>query len=316
MTRVVLVIEFVRDLPWSRTRWAVALAGAYRALGHEVTVIADGADDPDQLESLGVELRLRRTQRASEDTQPRQFVRFAERELASGRTRSDEDTVISLTWLVPADIWLPIEHTPGQRFRELVGEGSVVSLAFESVQQRWLPTALLAARRARRRGPTPMTIEQLGLAAADRVLAADEAIVVRGDLRASLGIDEDERILLASVVQKRPQRVADVLAWAARNEGRLLVLGSDWYSIRRAFERANMPDRLVPMGATREPSAAVAAADAVLVSGKFGTGRLAALAIAMGKPIERVRSSELAIDPNADVSIEAFAKRLIQKTAS
>ncbi|MEN0020912.1 MAG: hypothetical protein AAF747_08530 [Planctomycetota bacterium] len=309
MSRVVLIAEFVRDLPWSRTRWAVALARAYKTLGHEVTLIADGVDDAHELELLGVTVRVRRPLRPSEDTQPARFARFATHELAA----ASADVAISLTWLVPAAIWLPVEQAPWPRFRELVGEGSIVSLAFESVQQRWLPTAMLAAHRSKRSGATSIQTTDLGLAAIDRVPAEQERGAMRAGLRESLGIQDDERIVLASLVQQRPKRLADALAWADANKGRLLVLANEWYSIRRAFERAHMVDRLITLGTTREPGAAVAACDGVLLAGQLGTGRLAALAIAMGKPIESVRPLPEAITTARDVSLGSFAQRLLEQ---
>lgn len=312
MSRVVLISEFVRDLPWSRTRWTLALARAYADFGHEVIVLADGVDDPAPFEDLGVLLRLRRPERPSEDTTPRRFVAFAKEQLAA----LEPEHAISLTWLMPAAGWFPVEHTPWRRFRMLVGEGSPISLAFEAVQQRWLPTALLAARRARSEGPTPLGIGDLGLAAIDSIPESDERLEARKRLRTAHGIAPHERMVLASLVQDRGPRTRCVIDWARVRNDRLLVLASDWHSVRRDFAKAGLLERVTPIGQTRAPWTALAAADALLVPQHIGTGRLAALALVMGlclestgsmpQPITRARAQ--------GVSLERLALALLERS--
>lgn len=312
MSRVVLISEFVRDLPWSRTRWTPALARVLTDLGHEVVVLADGVDDPATFADLGVTLRLRRSERASEDTTPRAFVAFARDQLAA----IEPEHAISLTWLMPAAAWFPVEHTPWRRFRLLVGEGSPISLAFEAVQQRWLPTALLAARQARQRGPEPLTIDDLGLAAVDSIPEFDERHEARARLREAHGIARHERVVLASLVQNRPERTRGVIRWAQVRDDRLLILASDWHSIRKDFARANLLDRITPIGQTRAAWTALAAADALLVPSEIGTGRLAALALVMGLCLESAGSMPPAVTRarSEGVSLERLAGRLLERS--
>lgn len=278
---IALACEYVRDLPWSHSRWAPAIAIALARRGHTISVYADGVETPADFDHPRISLTIRNPRWTIKKRRPLRFQRWATQRLR-GAERS-----LSLTHLAPADLWLPLGPGSREQFRALVGERSFVVRAFESLQHRWLPAALVAERRALRlsasRGLDPFALSHAPSRPPENGELRDT------DWRALLGIEAQTPLLAMSVadgVNVRLRAVASAVA-RARRPPVLALLGTEWWTVAGAV--GSLPrDRVRFVGMVSDPRSLFRACDAVLICGPAGpgsTGRLLMEALEAGAPV-------------------------------
>lgn len=296
---MILVANFLRLMPW-RTEWlAVPLAGALARAGNDVEVIADGFEagvDRALAAAVGqpVKLEAISPMRTHLGSNPRHFVR----EIAK-RTAGAE--VISLTGLVPAERWLPLDEPPTATGARIVRELSPLSAALELAHHPWLSVEWLAWRRARARGARhgwkPLQLGDPAKGGLGVVSIADTA-VQRDTARTRLGVGDRGCVAVSAaddtVVRLRP--VFEALASLGNTAPDCLVLGHKARSIMSLAARCGVLSRVKPLGLTRRVGDVLAAVDGVVAlpaSGpRVGGGRWIADAVARGLPVAADTRSE------------------------
>ncbi|TVS01264.1 MAG: hypothetical protein EA423_10190 [Phycisphaerales bacterium] len=279
--KIALACEYVRDLPWSHSRWAPAIAIALAERGHTIGVYADGVETPADFDHERITLCVRNPRWTIKKRCPLRYQRWASRRL-SGAERS-----LSLTALVPADLWLPLGPGSRGQFRALVGDRSLIVRAFESLQHRWLLSAIVAERRALRvsaaRGVDPVA---LSLAPCRQT---ENGTPNETDWRELLRIEAGRPLLALSVadgVHNRLRAVAAAVA-RARREPVLALLGTEWWSAAGAVE--SLPrERVRFVGMLTDPRSLLRACDGVLIVGPAGpgsTGRMLMEGLEAGAPV-------------------------------
>ncbi len=278
---IALACEFVRDLPWSHSRWAPAIARALADRGHTLGVYADGVETPADFDHPRVTLHIRNPRWTIKKRKPLRYQRWAIERLR-GAERS-----LSLTPLVPADLWLPLGPGSREQFRALIGERSLVVRAFESLQHRWLPAAIVAEHRALRlsasRGLDPAALTHAPSRPPENGERRDT------DWRTLLGVEAGTPLLAMSVadgIHGRLRAVASAVARAKR-EPVLALLGTEWWTAAGAVE--SLPrERVRFVGTLSDPRSLLRACDAVLIcapAGPGSTGRLLMEALEAGAPV-------------------------------
>lgn len=268
-----LACEFVRDLPWSHSRWAPAIARALADRGHTISVYADGVETPADFAHPRITLKLRNPRWTIKKRKPLRYQRWAMRSM---RVEHASDATLSLTTLVPANLWIPLGPGPREQFRAIVGDRSPIVRAFESFQHRWLPGALLAERRALRlggrRGDDPHAITP-----APPRPAPDPALQTEPppDWRSLLHIAQDTPLLVCSITEHVPARlsvVAEAVAKADRAPV-LVLLGSEWCSMHKRLDSAGLArDRVRCVGVASDPRPLLRHAAAAIIVQPRGPG--------------------------------------------
>lgn len=314
--RIVVVVEYARSLAWSPSQWAGCIVRGLLERGHEVVLLADGADDPTEFRTPGreAELRIRRPMRTVRGRQPLAFGRWVEECLG----RIPHDVSLSVARTAGADLWAPVGPAASADFAALVRARSPATMAIEALHEPWLPAALLAERRASKQAGRRAIIGQFGVglgegAADDLALGFASAYepfdestraLLRHRTRQALGISESRPVILASGVHlDRPGSRAFLrgLAKAASRGGPLvLLLTREPVAARRLIGDAGEGVR--PVGCPQRIDLLAAAADGVATGGAaHGTGRFVADALRLGLPVLCGRSTPGAalVDPKA-----------------
>lgn len=275
------------------------LAGALTRAGHEIEVIADGFEagvDRVLASAVGcpVKLSAASPMRTHLGSNPRHFVR----EVAN-RTAGAE--VISLTGLVPAERWLPLDEPPAATGARIVRELSPLSAALELVHHPWLSLEWLAWRQARvwaaRHGWKPRRLGDPAKGGLG-VVSIAESNAARDTARAQLGLGERAcvAVSVADGAVHRLWPVFEALDSLGNASPDCLVLGHKARSIASLAARYGVLDRVKPLGLTRHIGDVLAAVDGVIAlpaSGpRVGGGRWVADAVARGLPVAADTQSE------------------------
>ncbi len=303
--RVLIVTEYVRRFAWSLPRWSADLAAALRARGHDASVACDNVEDPSFF--TGVPLLVRRPHRTWRGADPAGFQSWA----VDLSERGGFDATISLTPLVPGDLWAPVSLTSTALFGHLVRTHSPVSAAFEIAARPWLPLAALAEARARassRPGGARPVMGRLGrlsgagaavpLGFASRLEPFEEPAraAARHAVRSLLGLSPERAAIQVSAVHPHRRGFAEFLSGfmlARADLGDhapvLLVMGRRVIPVHRAAHRAGAARFVRFLGGTARPELAFGAADLAAAPwaahGSIGTGRFIADALRLGIPV-------------------------------
>jgi len=205
--RVLLIAEYVRHNPVTIGYWAVDLARALAARGHQITVAVDGLQDPEPLTSFGrgsvpegepIDVRVHRPGRDHLGAKPFTFQHWALRQ----RDEVRHDVCLSLTPLVAGDVWLPLAPQTWDSIKSILMTQSPISAVSEFVHRPWLPAMDIAERLANRSSVQRLTFGLNGIGYASRLDQPDEARVadMRRMVRRRLGIDESRSVVFASVL--------------------------------------------------------------------------------------------------------------------
>lgn len=309
--RVLVIAGWLSRRPWGEGRFAADLVGALADLGHEVHLAADSIEDPGQFDrAVGIS-----SFRPFRDNAVRTVAGF--RRFAADRARAiPHDATISLSRLVPASVWMPVDFGPGAWTRHSRRVSGAMRLVMKIPRHWRLPAALTAEARASSAYFPTGTIQRLLVfgpeAAADAARSfpdlagriVDVGMVSRlpattpGELdalraaaRAALGIDPARRVLLVSLpwsIAPDDPELAAFFAGASRtgHDGPLILcLCRDAMSVHRAAVRHdwNTDHGLRILGRTERIQSALAAADAVGIpitasGGAFRSGAMGRLA--------------------------------------
>ena len=299
--KILMVVEYVRRFPWSGGRWAADLSLALRRRGHALTVACDGVEDAGLFGPTPV--LVRRPKRTFRGSDPSGFQAWA---LDLART-GGFDATVSLTPLVPADLWMPVSYSSIALVGHLVRSHSLISAAMELAARPWLPAGVMTEARSRgswlpgRRvvrthigslsGEAPVgyasRLEPMGEAGRARARAA---------VRDLLGLSPERPLLLASVVHPyRPGLDAFMRGLAlTRHELRergpvLLFMGRRTYPAHRAALASGCGRYVRFLGGTARPELALAACDVAVApfsgAGEIATGRFIADALRLSVPV-------------------------------
>ncbi len=297
-----IVAEHIRRLPWHHGRWAVDIArGIAERAGH-VTLICDAIEDRSQLESAGnITIIERAPGRGPRRRQPTRFQRWALDQLDA----TSADATLSLTRLVPAGLWLPVEPPSSAAFVRQVSSSSPPTVLLEAVSRPWILDAMSAERRARRiarsssvqlarlgacGGSGSSSVLNLGLASTLDSGATPKGARYR--LRERLGLADTRPVLLCSLVD-RPVSAArallEAIARSRRSAGppALLILTREPIRVHRLASALGALTRVRILGASSQMDAILSACDALALPARsaHSTARLAADAIAMHTPV-------------------------------
>lgn len=307
--KLLILTEYIRRTPTAVSAWAVEIARGMAARGYDVTVACDSLDDAGMLG--GLPLVVHRPLRSHLGASPFQFQRWA-RWVKSGWR---DGVCLSLTPLLPGDLWLPMGPRAWDTVRALVQTMKPVSAAMELVQLPWLPAARAAERIAVGEagrysvtrlsiGPAPRKLTTARLGYASRFDPPDPA--AQADLRARtrqlLGINEHRSVILASVLHAERaglvpffQGVAQVRKERSHGLPVVLVAGRAGAGIERIVKQAGCLDAARFLGRTERIDALLAACDLAAApllqsaSAQGSTGRFIADALRLGRPVIALR---------------------------
>lgn len=320
--RVLLIAEYVRRLPWSPSLWAQDLARGLTGRRLDVDVLLDGCDDPSPILALppaadrtdgprgAITLTRRRPLRLPRQRHPLRFQRWA---IEQARRRA-HDVSLSLTPLVPADLWAPIGPPSAAEFAALIRARPPATVAMESAQNPWILAALVGERRARalaaRRDPPPRratigtpraddrTVD-LGFASRLDPLEPAEHHRARARVRSLLGLDGNRVVLVLSAVHRGRPGLNEMLTALARvgSDARaarasppaLIVAGRDTHSLERLYRAVGASELVHPVGTTASMREILCAADLAVAPfaarHREATGRFVADALRLGVPV-------------------------------
>lgn len=304
---VTIIAELLVQRPGDpQAHWARALIERLAARGRRVRVLCDGSDVPDLARVAHVIARRRIRTHGGRD--PAAFARWARRTLAALRHEEPHGPRLSLSPFVWAEHWMPI----GQPARSLWlrvwnYRARPSTLAVEALHALWLPGAALAERRAaldharrggvllragaslvhsRWRAAEPLS---LGYASLDTPVPQHDRPRVRATLRAALGLEPDAPVLLASSLHGDARSAFFAGLAQARTPVACLLAGPSPHHAIEAARARGAARRVIPLGPSNSMPQLAVAADAVVCwrshRGPLNTGRLAADAIANGRPL-------------------------------
>ncbi len=272
--KCLLLADYAERHPWSPTAWAVDLAHALHAGGHDVVVACDGADDPGDFAPLRVLVRDER--RTARHAHPLRFARWA----GAVRARHADRACVSLTHFAPGDLWIPLgpPTVAALRANLLLRRSSPGSMAAYLADRPWLAHAAFAERQARTAaarsgtirgalnapaGPLPNGRTGLGFASRLPSPDAERDAGLRAHTRRTLALHEHDRVILLSGIHLDRPGLDEFLAGAAAAESRPVIVAPAYrgYRLHRAAERAGMGERVRLVGATARMDALFAAAD-------------------------------------------------------
>lgn len=292
----VIAANFVRNMPWTPSWWAVVLSRGLAARGRRVSVVVDGTECPEAF--AGTTLHIARPQRIHLGAHPGKF-RALVRQVRAAEPGS---VVLSLSPMITGDVWLPVEPGPLAVARRLVRDLKPVSLVLELLHHPWLPFEAWAAATAGLGGPARVTfpdpLPRTGTLTDDQVLAAHADA---GAMRASLGLTPDRLNAVMPAVEAVPRLLGPVFAGlaAARMPLSLFVPTSRPHTVAGLAARAGLVG-VVPLGLTASLPAITAACDMALAGPAAGPGdsggRWIADALRLGTPVladARARGLEL-----------------------
>lgn len=294
--RILAIVEYVREGGWRVDRWAPVVTRSLAGRGHEVILACDGGHDLEVFGASRVVARNpRRTRTGSRPFALRAWVERVRRE-------ESPDVTLSLSPIVPGDVWAPVGLGPLGDAADVLRTMSPVSALVELLHRPWLLQATWLARTAWSRSGVRARLGVTQAFGADGwvALGAGSALDRPDDVslqrlrvltRSVLGIAEDARCILFSGVHPARPGLASALAGAGRaceRGGAVTVLaGRSAMSIRRSCPGVERWARFV--GHTTRMEALLAACDVAAIPGAdpraWSTGRFAADALRVGRPI-------------------------------
>jgi hypothetical protein len=191
---------------------------------------------------------------------------------------------------MPSGAWLPIERAGEAIARSL--QSGPLGLALEIVEQPMLPVAALAESARRPRSSLAIGAPIVGgvaLGFASRLEPPDprEARRIRSTTRSALGISDDQVVALVSATSRDTRALRPILHAMAGGRSALLLTAGP-----RAHTIDHLAREIAPALPTRHAGPVsdmvpvLLGADVVCLPGaREGTGRLAAEALAFGRPI-------------------------------
>lgn len=295
----VIAANFVRNMPWSPSWWAVVLSRALAARGRRVSVVVDGAECPEVFAETT--LHIARPLRIHLGAHPGRFRALVRRV----RESEPGSVVLSLSPMAAGDLWLPVEPGPLALARRLVRDLKPVSLVLELLHHPWLPFEAWAAATAGLSGPARLSFTR-GPEPLPRVSTLTDAQVLGAHaaapaMRASLGMAPDRLHAVMPAVEVVPRLLEPVFAGlaAAGVPLTLIVPTSRPHTVAGLAARAGLAG-VVPLGLTASLPAIAAACDLAIAGPAAGQGesggRWIADALRLGTPVladVRARGVEL-----------------------
>ncbi len=301
--RILLIAEYLDAHPWSPSAWVLDIAHALAGRGHDVALACDGCHEP-ALARPPVRLLIHAPVRRDEARRPLAFARWARRTLGAQRP----EAALSFTPLVRAPFNLSLGPSAWEQFVAQCRLNNPVSATFEALYHAWLPSAILAERRARRRrapGAVALRVggepdapggHHLGYASRLRRSGALERGALRSRARALLGLSEGREVLLVSAVHPERPGLAPMLeafreVCAARGSGSPLIVAAGLFghTVHALARRVGCAERVRLLGSTARMDAALGACDVALAPlasrGSGDTGRFVADALRLGRPV-------------------------------
>lgn len=309
--RVLLIAEYVRNNPVTIGYWAVDFARALAARGHQITLAIDGMEDPEPLTTFGrgpapegepIEVRVHRPGRDHLGANPFTFQTWAMRT----RDQVTHDVCLSLTPLVPGDVWLPLAPQTWDSIKSILMTQSPISAVSEFVHRPWLPAMDIAERLANRSNVQRLTFGLSGIGYASRLEQPSEERVLdlRRIVRRRLGIDESRSVVIASVLHAHRSGLksflgafAHVVKETVGPKPLALLIGRSGESIARYAARFGAHEHVMQLGRTVRVTELIAASDLVaapLAAAKYASwglklsatsGRFVADGLRIGRPV-------------------------------
>ncbi|MEK6703269.1 MAG: hypothetical protein AABZ53_13475 [Planctomycetota bacterium] len=300
--QILIVANFIRNMPWDSAWWTVVFAREFLAQGHSVRILADGLESPETL--AGFESEIVRPSRTHLGANPRSFAL----RVREARERSADMVTLSLTGWVAGDLWLPLDQTPGQLSGSIFRDLRPLSAALEFIHHPWLIHEAFAHRRAAQeaagKGTRRLNFGEgesgighaSGLAIDTRARYSGEAI----SLRRLMGIACDEPVFVLSAAEVRPHALEPIAQGftAARSGGgagagggvgaRLIVLTRRQHSVSRVVQDAGCGRDVIVMGLSRRVELPLSIAEVAIagpMSGGVSCGRWVADALRVGLPV-------------------------------
>lgn len=291
--KVTVVVEYAGRVGWQlQGPWAQVIVRAMIDRGHEVRVVADCLADPGQFAAAHAEQF--RSARKRLQRSPRRFQRWVLERV--------QPPTISLSSLVPASVWCPLDAPWRSELAELAAIRNPATLAIETAHRLWIPSLARAQARAEsmwksavgvraRLGclSAPQGIEPLGYCSRIRDGHPCEALRLR--LRRVLGIDREAFVVAASAAH--PERAglgAFLEGWRAfvrQDRGVLVLMGRKAALLDRTIGSLGLREHVRIVGQTERPDAVLAGADAAASwsCARGSTARFVADALAMQRPV-------------------------------
>lgn len=286
--KVLILTQFVRDLPWEPSWWAVTLAQELHAQGHEVVVAMDGSENSDAFRPCRV--LVRDPGRTHLFGRPQEFGVWAR----AVRRQFRDHRSISLTALADGDVRLAVEPDPAAVAARLWNEHPLISALLETVKHRSLWAEARVARRVNAGAalPTVPLGAELGYASALEPVSAEDRRGLNEELRGRLGVAAGAALGVMSAVEFEAETMGEFLRGVARAAGvrpmALVVLSRQPRTLHTLARQAGCADVLRLMGCTREPGRVLAACDFAVVPAEArecSTARWLADALRTGTPV-------------------------------
>ena len=305
IVKLLFFAEYVRGSPITISHWASDLVRAFRNRGHEITLAIDGADDCDIFAGDDrIRVLVHNPQRDHLGANPFAFQQWA----FALRERIPHDRTVSLTPLVPGELWLPLGPGAWDNVKAVLATQSPLSALSELAHQPWL-LAVEAAERIAASSTTPVLTfgsGPTGLGYASRLPQPSESEVMemRSTMRELLRIPFDRPVVLISAFHAHRFGLKPFLSGFAHlcrettdRKPLCLIIGRSGESIAEAASRAGCLDYVKMLGRTNRVIELLAAADLAAVPlaaarySRFGlktstvTGRFTADALRIGRPV-------------------------------
>ncbi len=299
-----IVAEYIRRVPWDHGRWAVDIARAIAQRGEPVILICDAIVDRRHLEGAGdITLIERHPGRTARERQPTRFQRWAFDRLDALAPHA----TLSLSRLVPAGLWIPVDPPSAAAFSREVVSVSPATLLLEAASRPWIADAIRAERRAKRLArasgvrrcsiaPRPDSEDDARaahtLGVASTLTHASGSRDLRRRLRERLNLAESRPVLLCSLVDRPVSSARSLLEAVARSRRSagppaVLILTREPIRVHRLASALGALTRVRILGATARMDAILCACDALVLPARaaHATARLAADAIALHTPV-------------------------------
>lgn len=269
--RMLLLAERISDRAWSPTAVVVPLA---RALAEEGSVVLAVDVASGDVEAWPAEVRVRRPGVGADERDPLGFRAWAR----GVRKETEHDVSVSFSPLADADVVVALTPAGEREGRVALTRRGVVSRAFEAMDRGRALGASAAGSRGEGLALPPVSLMEPGAGA---------------DVRAVLGIPPGGLMVLASSAHAEEEAfVALVRGFASLPGEAVLVLAGRWsYLGYEAASRAGVADRVRVVGGTARMRDLILACHVACAPSMHGSGRFAADALRLGKPVLAPRGS-------------------------
>lgn len=294
--KILVLTEYVSHRPWAPDRWAIVLARELAHRGHNVTLACDGRDDAHDLD--GLDPIVRRPTRDRSARQPLRFATWAGRILRD----ADHDASVSFTSLAPGDLWIPVGPTEPERLKAMISP-NLLSVGIDLVGRPWIPSASVAALRARlgrsarhatrrRLGASQDTNSGLGYAGLVDVGSTHD----RDSVRRALGVGLDAPAALVSALRIGSPGLDELLGGLSQVCSRrgaaktpvLVLIGHAQYTLMQRVVRFGVEEHVRIIGAAQRIEHLLSACDAAIApfaAATNSTGRFVADSLCCGTPV-------------------------------